>query len=57
MFQLAPLPFSCESPYLAFHQFNLGDHGGIVSLMRDFKGIPYFLGVVQATNFILFIPE
>jgi hypothetical protein len=49
-------PYHGESPQLAFHQFHLGDHGGIITLMRDFEGIPYLLGIVQATQFVIFIP-
>jgi hypothetical protein len=27
-----------EPPQLAFHQFHFGNHGGIISLMRDLEG-------------------
>jgi hypothetical protein len=49
-------PFYGESPKLAFHQFHLGNHGGIITLVRDFKGISYLLGIVQATDFVVSIP-
>jgi hypothetical protein len=45
-----------ESPQLAFHQFHLGDHCSIISLMRYLEGVPDLLSVVQATHFIIFIP-
>jgi hypothetical protein len=45
-----------EPPQLAFHQLHFGDHGGVVSLMRYLEGVPYLLGVVQATHLIIFIP-
>jgi hypothetical protein len=31
----------------AFHQFHLGDHGGVVSLMRYLEGVPNLFGVVE----------
>jgi hypothetical protein len=40
---------------LAFHQFHLGDHGSIIFLIRDLEGVLYLLGVVQATNFVVFV--
>jgi hypothetical protein len=48
--------FHGEPSELSFHQFHLCDHGGIVTLMRDFEGIPYLLGIVQATNLVVLIP-
>jgi hypothetical protein len=47
-------PYHGEPPQLAFHQFHLGDHGGIITLVRDLEG-PYLLGIVQATHFVVFI--
>jgi hypothetical protein len=35
-----------KSLQLAFHYFHLGDHGGIISLMRDLEGVPDLFGVV-----------
>jgi hypothetical protein len=49
-------PYHGESPRLAFHQFHLVDHGGIITLVRDLESIPYLLGIVQAAHFIVFIP-
>jgi hypothetical protein len=45
-----------EPPQLAFHQFHLGDHGGVITLVRYFKGVPNLLGVVQAADLVIFIP-
>jgi hypothetical protein len=45
-----------KSPQLAFHQFHLSDHGGIISLMRDLEGVPDLFGVVQAAHLVVFIP-
>jgi hypothetical protein len=45
-----------KSPQLAFHQFHLGDHCSIISLMRDLMGVLDLFGVVQAANLIIFIP-
>jgi hypothetical protein len=45
-----------EPPQLAFHQFHLGDHGGVVALMRYFEGVPNLFGIVQATDLVIFIP-
>jgi hypothetical protein len=31
--------------------------GGVITLvMRYFEGIPYFLGIVQVADFVIFIP-
>jgi hypothetical protein len=49
-------PYHGESPKLTFHQFHLGNHGGVITLVRDLEGIPYLLGIVQAADFGLFIP-
>jgi hypothetical protein len=49
-------PDHCEPSQLAFHQLHLGDHGGIITLMRDLEGIPNLLGVVQAAQLVVFIP-
>jgi hypothetical protein len=49
-------PYHGEPPQLAFHQLHLGDHGGIITLVRDLEGIPYLLGIVQAAHFVVFIP-
>jgi hypothetical protein len=49
-------PFHGESPKLNFHQLYLCNHGGVISLMRDLEGVPYLLGIVQATDFIILIP-
>jgi hypothetical protein len=35
-----------EPSQLAFHQFHLGDHGGVVSLMKYLEGVLDLLGVV-----------
>jgi hypothetical protein len=48
--------FHGESPKLTFHRFYLGNHGGIITLVRYFEGIPYLNGIVQAADFIVFIP-
>jgi hypothetical protein len=45
-----------EPPQLAIHQFHLGDHGGVVTLMRYFEGVPNLFGVVQAADLVIFIP-
>jgi hypothetical protein len=45
-----------ESPQLAFHQFHLGDHGGIISIMRDLEGVLDLFGIVQVANLVVFIP-
>jgi hypothetical protein len=49
-------PYHGEPPQLAFHEFHLGDHGGIITLVRDLEGILYLLGIVQAAHFVVFIP-
>ena len=49
-------PDHCESPKFAFHQLHLGEHGGVVSLMSDLEGVLYLLSIVQATDFVVFIP-
>jgi hypothetical protein len=49
-------PYHGKPPKLAFHQFHLCDHGGIITLVRDLEGIPYLLGIVQAAHFVIFIP-
>jgi hypothetical protein len=41
---------------LAFHQLHFGDHGGVISLMSYFEGVPDLLGVVQATHLVVLIP-
>jgi hypothetical protein len=48
-------PLHDKPPQLTFHQLHLGDHCDVVSLMRDFEGVPYLLGIVQAINFVIFI--
>jgi hypothetical protein len=48
-------PFHDEPSQLAFYQFHLGDHGGIISLMRDLEGVPYVLGILQATDLVVCI--
>jgi hypothetical protein len=48
-------PYHRESPQLAFHQFHFSDHGGIISLVRDFEGVPYLFGIVQAADLVVFI--
>jgi hypothetical protein len=48
-------PYHREPPQLAFHQFHFSDHGGIISLVRNFEGVPYMFGITQATNFVVFI--
>jgi hypothetical protein len=40
---------------LAFNQLHLGDHCGIITLMRDFEGDSYLVSIVQSTNFVVFI--
>jgi hypothetical protein len=50
------LLFMANLPQLTFHQLHLGDHCGIISLMGVFEGVPYLLGIVQATNLVIFIP-
>jgi hypothetical protein len=45
-----------EPSQLAFHQFHLGDNGGVVSLIRYLESVPDLLGVIQATYFIVLIP-
>jgi hypothetical protein len=49
-------PYHGESPQLAFHQFHLGNHGGVITLVRDLEGILDLLGIVQAAHFVVFIP-
>jgi hypothetical protein len=49
-------PLHGEPPQLAFHQLHFGDHCGVISLMSDFEGVPYFLSIVQSTNLVIFIP-
>jgi hypothetical protein len=49
-------PYHGDSPKLVFHQLHLGNHGGVITLVRDLEGIPYLLGIVQATDFVVFIP-
>jgi hypothetical protein len=44
-----------KSPQLAFHQLHFGNHGGIVSLMRDLEGVLDLIGVAQAAHLIIFI--
>jgi hypothetical protein len=48
-------PLHGKPPQLTLHQLYLGDHCGVVSLMRDFECVPYLLGIVQATDFVIFI--
>jgi hypothetical protein len=45
-----------EPPQLAFHQFHLGDHGSVITLVRYFEGVPNLFGVVQAVDPVIFIP-
>lgn len=40
------IPLHDKPPQLAFHQLHLVDHCGIMTLMRDFKGVPYLLGII-----------
>jgi hypothetical protein len=49
-------PYHSEPPQLAFHQFHLGNHGGIITLVKYLEGIPDLLGIVQAAHFVVFIP-
>jgi hypothetical protein len=49
-------PLHGEPPQLAFHQLHLGDHCGVITLMSDFEGVPYFLDIVEATSLVVFIP-
>jgi hypothetical protein len=49
-------PDHCEPYQLAFHQLHLGDHGGVVPLMRYLEGVPDLLGVVQAAHLVVFVP-
>jgi hypothetical protein len=49
-------PYHGESPQLAFHQFHLGNHGDVITHVRDLEGISYLLGIVQAAYFVIFIP-
>jgi hypothetical protein len=49
-------PFHGEPSQLAFDQFHLGDNGGVVSLMRNLEGVLYLFGIVQAADFVVFIP-
>jgi hypothetical protein len=49
-------PYHGKSPQLAFHQFHLGDHGGTITLVRGFEGVPYLFGIIQVTYFVIFIP-
>jgi hypothetical protein len=46
----------CEPPQLVFHQLHLGDHGGVVPLMRNLEGVLDLLGVVQAAHLIVLVP-
>jgi hypothetical protein len=45
MFGLAPPPDHCESSQFALHQLHLGEHGDIISLMRDPEGVPNLLAL------------
>jgi hypothetical protein len=45
-----------EPPQLAFHQFHLGNHGGVITVVRYFEGVPNLFGVVQAADLVIFIP-
>jgi hypothetical protein len=45
-----------EPSQLAFHQLHLGDHGGIITLMRDLEGILDLIGVIQAAHLVVFVP-
>jgi hypothetical protein len=56
MFGLAPPPDHCESPKFALHQLHLGEHGDVISLMRDPEGVLNLLGVIQAAHLMVFIP-
>jgi hypothetical protein len=47
-------PYHGESPHLTFHQFHFGNHGGVITPVRDLEGIPYLFGIVQATDFVIF---
>jgi hypothetical protein len=49
-------PFHGEPSQFSFHQFHLCDHGGVITLVRDFEGILYLLGIVQAADFVVLIP-
>jgi hypothetical protein len=44
--------YHSKSPQLAFHQFHLGDHSGVITLVRDLEGIPYLFGIVQDADFL-----
>jgi hypothetical protein len=48
-------PYHGKPPKFSFHQFHLCDHGGIITLVRDFEGISYLLAIVQAAHFVIFI--
>jgi hypothetical protein len=50
-------PFHGEPSQFTFHKLHLGDHGGVVSLMRNLEGVPYLLGIVQAADFVVLIPS
>jgi hypothetical protein len=49
-------PDQCEPSQLALHQLHLGDHYGVVPLMRNLEGVPDLLVVVQATHLIVLVP-
>jgi hypothetical protein len=49
-------PDHCESPKFALQYLHLGEHGDVISLMRDLEGVPNFLGVIQAAHLMVLIP-
>jgi hypothetical protein len=49
-------PLHGEPLKFTLDQLHLGDHGDVVSLMRNLEGVSNLLGIVQATNFVVFIP-
>jgi hypothetical protein len=49
-------PDHCEPSQFAFHQLHLGDHGGVIPLMRNLEGVPNLLGVIQAAHLVVLVP-
>jgi hypothetical protein len=49
-------PLHGEPPQLTLHQLHLGEHGDVIPLIRDLEGVLYFLGIVQDTNLVVFVP-
>jgi hypothetical protein len=49
-------PDHCKPSQFAFHQLHLGDHGGVIPLMRNLESVPNLFGVIQAAHLVVLVP-